>query len=100
MITGIDFEMVRILLVTGMLVCAAFLDLRRREVSDLLWVIFGVLAVAVYLLEFASGGTFDLLRTMVPISIAAAVSFGIYKSGLFGGADALALVTLAVILPN
>lgn len=96
----IDFELVRILLAAGMLGGAAFLDLRRREVSDLLWVFFGILALAVYALEFADRGTFDLLTTAVPILIAAAVSFGIYKSGLFGGADALALVMLAAILPT
>jgi len=100
MIGGIDFELIRILLAAGMLGGAAFLDMRRREVSDLLWVFFGIAAAAVYALEFAYGGTFDLLATAVPILIAAAVSFGIYKSGLFGGADALALVTLAAILPT
>jgi preflagellin peptidase FlaK len=100
MIAGIDFELVRILLAAGMLAGASFLDLRKREVSDLLWVFFGIIALAVYALEFANGGTFDLITTAVPILIAAAVSFGIYKSGLFGGADALALVTLAAILPT
>lgn len=100
MIAGIDFELIRILLAAGMLGGASFLDMRKREVSDLLWVFFGIAAIAVYFLEFAYGGIFDLFTTVVPILIAAAVSFGIYKSGLFGGADALALVTLAVILPT
>lgn len=100
MIAGIDFELIRVLLAAGMLAGAAFLDLRRREVSDLLWMVFGIVALAVYALEFAYGGTFDLLTTTIPIMIAAAVSFGIYKSGLLGGADALALVTLAAILPT
>jgi preflagellin peptidase FlaK len=100
MIDSTDFEFVRILLAAGMLSSASFLDIRKREVSDLLWVVFGILAFAVYTLEFAYGMTFDLLTTAVPISIAAAISFGVYKSGLFGGADALALVMLAVILPT
>ena len=100
MIAGVDFELIRILLAAGMLGGASFLDIRKREVSDLLWVFFGIIALAVYALEFAYGGTFDLFTTLVPILIAAAVSFGIYKSGLFGGADALALVTLAVMLPT
>ncbi|WP_148680929.1 A24 family peptidase C-terminal domain-containing protein [Candidatus Nitrososphaera gargensis] len=100
MITGIDFELVRILLAAGMLGSASFFDIRRREVSDMLWVFFGITALAVYALEFAYGGAFDLLNTSVPILIAAVVSFGIYKSGLFGGADALALTTLAAILPT
>lgn len=99
MIAGIDFELIRILLAAGMLGGASFFDMRKREVSDLLWVFFGIIALAVYALEFAYGGTFDPLATTIPILIAA-VSFGIYKSGLFGGADALALVTLAVILPT
>lgn len=100
MIAGIDFELIRILLAVGMLASASFFDIRRREVSDLLWIFFGILALAVYALEFAYGGSFDFFATGVPIMIAAAVSFGIYKSGLFGGADALALVTLAAILPT
>jgi archaeal preflagellin peptidase FlaK len=100
MIAGIDFELVRVLLAAGMLGSASFLDIRKREVSDMLWVFFGIMALAIYALEFAYGGTFDLLSMAAPILIAAAVSFGIYKSGLFGGADALALVTLAAILPT
>lgn len=99
MIAGIDFELIRILIAAAMLGSASFFDIRKREVSDLLWVVFGIIALAVYALEFAYGGTVDLFMTAIPILIAAAVSFGIYKSGLFGGADALALVTLAVILP-
>jgi preflagellin peptidase FlaK len=100
MTTSIDFELVRVLLAAGMLGSASFFDIRRREVSDLLWVFFGIMALVIYALEFAYGGTFDLLTTVVPILIAAAASFGIYKSGLFGGADALALTTLAVIMPT
>jgi preflagellin peptidase FlaK len=100
MIAGIDFELIRILLAAGMLAGATFFDLRRREVSDLLWVVFGIVAMGVYALEFANGATFDLFNTVVPIVIAAALGFGIYRSGLFGGADALALVTLAAILPT
>lgn len=100
MIAGIDSELIRILLAAGMLGSASFFDIRKREVSDLLWVVFGIMAAAVYALEFAYGGTFDIIATGVPIMIAAAISFGIYKSGLFGGADALALVTLAAILPT
>jgi len=97
---GIDFELIRILIAAGMLGGASFFDLRKREVSDLLWVFFGIVALAVYAMEFAFDGTFDLFTMAVPILIAVGVSFAIYKSGLFGGADALALITLAVILPT
>lgn len=84
-----------------MLGSASFFDIRKREVNDMLWIFFGMTAAALYVFEFIFGGdTFDLFTTAVPIMIAAAMSFGIYKSGLFGGADALAIVTLAAILPT
>lgn len=99
MIPGTDSELIRILIAASMLGAASFFDIRKREVSDLLWAVFGIIAVAVYALEFAYGSNLDLFMTGVPIVIVAAVSFGIYKSGLFGGADALALITFAAILP-
>src|SRR5207244_12957763 len=98
MIASVDFDFIRILLAVGMLSSASFLDIRRREVSDLLWVAFGILALVVYVLEFANGITFDLLTTAVPMSIAVAISFGVYKSGLFGGAASRALLMVVVIL--
>ena len=100
MIGGINFELIRILLAAGMLGSASVLDIHSREVSDLLWLFFGITTIAVYALEFVNGVIFDLLTTTVPILIAAAVSFGIYKLGLFGGADALALVILSAFLPT
>src|SRR5919197_253669 len=100
MILGFDFDFMRILLAGGMLSIASLLDLRRREVSDLLWIVFGAMAAVIYFLEFVSSMTFDVVAIALPICISAASSYGIYRSGLFGGADALALVTLAVILPT
>ncbi|HXV46913.1 MAG TPA: A24 family peptidase C-terminal domain-containing protein [Nitrososphaera sp.] len=100
MIAGIDFELIRILLAAIMLGTASILDIRKREVSDFLWVFFGAIAFTVYGLEFAFGLIPDIFDMAVPILIAAAISFGVYRSGLFGGADALALVTLAAILPT
>lgn len=100
MIAGIDFELIRILLAASMLGVASFLDIRKREISDLVWIFFGIIALAVYILEFILGGKFDIVNTGVPMLIAIAISFGIYKSGLFGGADALAIMTLTIILPT
>jgi preflagellin peptidase FlaK len=100
MLAGIDFELIRILLAASLLGTASILDIRRREVSDLLWIFFGISAIGIYAAEFVVEGTFDLFTTATSILITTAVSFGIYKSGLFGGADALALITLAIILPT
>ena len=100
MIVATDFEFMRIVLAAGMLSTASFLDLRRREVSDLLWIVSGSLAIVVYALEYVYGTNFDLLTIVLPITISVAISFGVYKSGLFGGADALGLVVLAATIPT
>lgn len=91
-----DFELVRIALALAMLGTASFLDLRKREVSDLLWVAFGIAAGIIYVFDFPAS------PAMVGMSLAltAGISFGIYKSGMFGGADALCLVVLAAIVPT
>jgi len=91
-----DFELVRIALALAMLGIASFLDLRKREVSDLLWVAFGIAAGIIYVFDFPAS------PAMVGMSLAltAGISFGIYKSGMFGGADALCLVVLAAIVPT
>ena len=76
---------------------AAFFDLRNRSVSDLLWIVFGAAAGMIYLFNFPSFN--DGILDLISIALAGAIAFGIYKSGLFGGADALALFTFSVILP-
>ena len=94
-----DFELVRIALALVMLGTAAFLDLRKREVSDLLWVVFGIAAGIVYFFDFPSSPA-ELATVILSLGVTAAASFGIYKSGMFGGADALGLVVLAAIVPT
>ncbi len=94
-----DFELVRIVLALAMLSIASFLDLRKREVSDMLWVAFGVAAGMIYIFDFPA--TFTEQSTVaISLLLTAIISFGIYKSGMFGGADALGLVVFAAIMPT
>lgn len=93
-----DFDLVRIALALCMFACASYFDLRKRSVSDLLWVIFALAAGIIYIFDFPSTQGEGIL-TATSIGLAAAVSYGIYRGGLFGGADMLALITFAAILP-
>lgn len=110
-----DTEIVRILLAAAMLAAASFIDLRRRSVNDSLWIVFGIAGALIYILGFPtinsgspswsilSPGTpltaGALLPVIFSISITSAISYGIYRTGLFGGADGIGLVVLAIILP-
>lgn len=92
-----DFEVIRISLAIAMFASASYFDLKKRSVNDLLWVAFGAAAGIIFLFDFPDSS--EGFLTLISILMAAAISYGIYKAGLFGGADALALVTLAAILP-
>ena len=93
-----DFELVRVGIGLAMFGCACYFDLRNRSVSDMLWVIFAAAAGVAYIFDFPSSWN-EGIATVVSIALAAAVSFGIYRSGLFGGADMLAVITFAAVMP-
>jgi preflagellin peptidase FlaK len=64
----------------------------------MLWVVFAAAAGVMYIFDFPSSWEEGVV-TVVSIALAAGVSFGIYRSGLFGGADMLAVITFAAIMP-
>jgi preflagellin peptidase FlaK len=94
----IDLELVRVIMAGAMLSTASFFDLRSRSINDLVWIAFGAAAIIIYIIDLPDYGTAVL--DLLSISIAAAVSFGIYRCGFFGGADMLGIIALAVILPT
>jgi preflagellin peptidase FlaK len=64
----------------------------------MLWLVFAAAAGVVYIFDFPSSWN-EGIATIASIALAAGVSFGIYRSGLFGGADMLAVITFAGIMP-
>jgi preflagellin peptidase FlaK len=80
----------------AMLSLAGASDLRSRSVSDWLWVAFGAVAIALYAVDMPD----NLLLAAISIAVAGIVSFVVYRLGLFGGADSLALFVLALLVPN
>lgn len=93
-----DMELARIAIALAMFGSSAYFDLKNRSVNDLLWVFFAVAAGTVYIFDFPSTWN-EGVAVAISISLAAGVSYGIYRSGLFGGADMLALITFSAIVP-
>jgi preflagellin peptidase FlaK len=84
---------------------AAYRDVRTRRIPNRLWpplVAVGVLALA---LEFANGlptgfdGDVALLRVAVSVGLVAPLGYVFFRVGGFGGADAKAVIALAVLFP-
>jgi len=80
-----------------MLGYASYTDVTKREISDYVWVIFG--ALAVLLLFFEPQFTDALTNVGISLIIAPIVLI-IWRLGMFGGADAFALIVLAVLVPQ
>ncbi len=91
-----DIFYIRILLALVMLSSATIMDIRKREISDLMWIIFGVIAGILLffepnIVEAAFGIGFSLI--VAPLVLL------LWRFGLFGGADALGLIVLSALAP-
>ena len=87
---------VRIILALSMLLVASFLDIRKREINDILWIGFGAVAIIVIFFEN------DIWHTVITLAFAmiiAPVALLLWRLGIFGGADALCLIVLAGLAP-
>ena len=92
-----DIESARIILAVSMLGLASFFDFRKREVSDLVWIIFGALGTVLFIIEPV---LIDALITTGFALIVAPFAIFMWRIGFFGGADAFALITIAILAPQ
>jgi preflagellin peptidase FlaK len=84
------------MLALTMLIVGSIIDIWKREIHDYYWIVFGIVG---FLLIFTSS---DILHNLLSIGIALIIApfvIFIWRIGLFGGADAFALIVLAVIAP-
>ena len=95
---NVDFEFVRIIVASCMFASACYFDIKKREVSDWLWVIFAAAAGILYVFDFPANINEGVI-IMASMGLSAAVAYGIYRAGLFGGADMLALITFSGLVP-
>ena len=93
----IELNQLRIILALGMLGYASYTDVTKREISDYVWVVFG--ALAAILLIFEPNLTESLVNIGISL-IVAPVAIIIWRIGLFGGADAFAIIVLAALVPQ
>ncbi|MES2154001.1 MAG: prepilin peptidase [bacterium] len=99
----IDLAPVRLGVAISMLGGAAVLDLRTRRVPNRYWFPFVAIAGALLLAEFAWTLPVDRRETIVYDAMAiglVAFFYLVWRLRLFGGADAKALMVLAVLEPR
>jgi preflagellin peptidase FlaK len=92
----VTIDGIRILLALGMLGIACASDIKKREIHDIIWVIFA--AVAAIMIPFSGNIEKELYSVGISL-IVAPVAIIIWRIGLFGGADAFALIVIAALAP-
>src|SRR3989344_4144153 len=80
-----------------MLIVASALDVWKREIHDLLWIIFAAIAI---ILIFVGQLSEHVLTEIVFSLIIAPISLVLWRMGFFGGADAFSLIVLAALAPQ
>jgi preflagellin peptidase FlaK len=91
-----NYELIGIGLALIMLIVGSIIDIWKREIHDYYWIGFGILG---FLLVFLSSNIIANLLIIGFALIIAPFVILVWRIGLFGGADAFALIALAVIAP-
>ncbi|HSF28144.1 MAG TPA: A24 family peptidase C-terminal domain-containing protein [Nitrosopumilaceae archaeon] len=92
-----DVYNIRILSALIMLSIATIIDVWKREINDILWIVFGVISVV---LIFFEPSIPDSMINIGVSLIVAPIALLIWRVGIFGGADALGLIVLAALAPQ
>ena len=91
-----NYNIIGIGLALTMLILGSIIDVWKREIHDYYWIIFGSVG---FLLVFIDPNIISNLLTIGFALIIAPFGILMWRLGLFGGADAFALIALAVIAP-
>lgn len=94
-------ELVRVFTCLVFLLIASLYDVKSREVPDTVWIIFAPVSSVLTLLSIVLSGRniWAFLIWTIVIAIMSAFSIALFYLGLFGGADAKALICLAAAMP-
>ncbi|MGB9125437.1 MAG: A24 family peptidase C-terminal domain-containing protein [Nitrosotalea sp.] len=92
-----DVNNIRIILALIMLAIASYTDVKKREIDDRIWIIFGGLS---FVILFFTQNIFNSFLIVGISLIVAPVALIIWRFGFFGGADAFALIVLASLAPG
>jgi len=89
---------IRLIACAVMLILASIMDIKKREISDKIWISFAGLGLLLTTME-VSNDSINIIQYTIGIAITAPIAYAIYRTGLFGGADAKALVAIAMLVP-
>lgn len=99
MASAIIIDYFRTILAISMLGYASYKDLKTREIYDIVWAIPGAIGLIIDIYEVFTGNL-SITNALVSIGFMVILSGILWYLQLFGEADLIAFVTLAVIHPS
>jgi preflagellin peptidase FlaK len=89
----------KLLVLGAALAVASYQDVKTREIDDRVWLVSGLVGALLTVAEITTTPGYPLLLAGFSALLAAAIAVGVFYLGLYGGADAKALLVAAVTLP-
>jgi preflagellin peptidase FlaK len=97
------FDAARIILSLSFLIYASWSDYKTREVSNKVWIVMGPIAFILTSFQFLAYSPQPLQLVIsygLSFAITSALAIAVFYAGGFGGADAKALMCIALALPD
>jgi preflagellin peptidase FlaK len=92
-------DIVRIFVCLVFLIYASWTDYKTREVSNTVWILFAPPALTLSLIDLFLSDFSMLIFYGISVGLTSAFAVILFYSGAFGGADAKALMCIALALP-
>jgi len=92
-------DVARVALILSFLVYASWSDWKNREVSNKVWAVLAPLAFLLTSVQYVLFAG-DLLIYVISFAVMSGLAIVLFYAGAFGGADAKALICLALALPQ
>lgn len=95
-----SLDIVRIIVISAGMVYASYRDWVSREVEDIVWIVCGIVGGALTIIDLLMWWSINLfILYAFSIILASGLAFAFYYFGLYGGADAKAIVVISISLP-
>lgn len=94
------FEVARVSLTLLFLLYASWSDWKQREVSNKVWIVFAPLALLFTIAQFVLFAQDLLAIYLISFALTSVMAIALFYAGAFGGADAKALMCIALALPS
>lgn len=89
----------KLLVLGAALAVASYQDVKTREIDDRVWVASGLVGALLTVAEIIVSPGYPVILAVFSALLTAAIAIGVFYLGLYGGADAKALLVAAVTLP-